>query len=304
MAATKPMLAGKCNDLGELNYPVLASPKIDGIRCWLHPEKGVVARSLKPIPNVDVQVYLSPYAYTGLDGELVTLDDSGNMQDYNSVQSEIMSKGKHIERRRLQLLVFDVFEESSLPFERRLKIVEHVVEELRDTAGSVIKAVPHTLITDRDEMSRYEQAMIAAGFEGVMVRALHGQYKSGRSTTNQGWLLKIKRFSDAEGTIVGIEPAFENNNERKLNELGELVRGHSKENKEAKAEMGKLILHTDKWGQVKVGTGFTAEQRRDMWWNQQCYIGKVVKFKYQAFGTQDKPRLPVFLGLRDRRDMS
>lgn len=44
--------------------------------------------------------------------------------------------------------------------------------------------------------------------------------------------------------------------------------------------------------------------RRVHWSDRQALIGKTVKFKYQAIGTKDKPRIPVFLGWRDARDMS
>jgi hypothetical protein len=41
---TAPLLAGKVTDTSKLNYPVLASRKLDGIRCIMTPE-GALTRS-------------------------------------------------------------------------------------------------------------------------------------------------------------------------------------------------------------------------------------------------------------------
>src|SRR3954463_13358332 len=65
---TEPMLAGKV-DLKKLRFPVLTSPKLDGVRCII--QGGVaLARSLKPIPNVNVQKALKGLP-DGIDGELI-----------------------------------------------------------------------------------------------------------------------------------------------------------------------------------------------------------------------------------------
>ena len=46
----KPMLSATCKDSSQLVYPVLVTPKLDGIRCLVK-DTGVVSRTLKPIPN-------------------------------------------------------------------------------------------------------------------------------------------------------------------------------------------------------------------------------------------------------------
>ena len=66
----KPMLAAPVTDIELLNYPVLASPKLDGIRCVVI--DGVAySRSLKPIPNEEIQKFFSSGKYDGFDGELI-----------------------------------------------------------------------------------------------------------------------------------------------------------------------------------------------------------------------------------------
>jgi hypothetical protein len=50
---TRPMLSGTAtdSDLDNLEWPMLCSPKIDGIRCIMHPHLGPVTRSFKLLPN-------------------------------------------------------------------------------------------------------------------------------------------------------------------------------------------------------------------------------------------------------------
>ena len=64
----KPLLA-KDYDPALLRFPVLASPKIDGVRATVLNNQ-LVSRSLKPIPNKLVFKALSNSALHGVDGEL------------------------------------------------------------------------------------------------------------------------------------------------------------------------------------------------------------------------------------------
>ena len=56
--------------------------------------------------------------------------------------------------------------------------------------------------------------------------------------------------------------------------------------------------------EFEIGTGYTAKQRAEFWTSQP--VGKIVKYKFQPAGAKDegKPRFPVFLGFRDKADMS
>jgi len=58
MTINRPMLAVAIKDLDDLDYPLYVSPKLDGIRCLIHPELGPVSRKFKPIPNDHIRVSL------------------------------------------------------------------------------------------------------------------------------------------------------------------------------------------------------------------------------------------------------
>jgi DNA ligase 1 len=78
------MLSGKCpKDLTGIKYPILASPKLDGIRCIMI--NGVaMSRTLKPIPNLYVQERLKNLP-NGLDGELI-VGNPTNPDVFNTIR--------------------------------------------------------------------------------------------------------------------------------------------------------------------------------------------------------------------------
>jgi len=150
----------------------------------------------------------------------------------------------------------------------------------------------------------WEESYLAAGYEGVMLRHPDGPYKHGRSTAKEAWLLKVKRFVDAEAKVIGYSEAQHNANEAKRNELGQLERSSHKAGKVGKQTLGALMVKDLKTGvEFDIGTGFTESQRQLLWAQGDNLIGKVVKYKSQPTGVKDKPRFPVFLGFRDKVDM-
>ena len=67
---TKPMLAGKCERPDALSFPVLATPKLDGIRC-LKINGRALTRSFKPVSNRFTRGWIEANLPDGLDGELI-----------------------------------------------------------------------------------------------------------------------------------------------------------------------------------------------------------------------------------------
>ncbi len=294
----KPMLAGKAPDLSEVRYPVLATPKIDGIRCLIleiDGRKQAVSRKFKPIPNDWVREWLEDQCPIGFDGELVVFGES-----FNNTSSGIMRKSG---RPHFQYQVFDVVRDD--PYEAR---VEKMIElwEKNNLAPKVLAVTPWCsllipdLVTSLEELEEIEHDFIEQGHEGVMIRDPVGPYKFGRSTTKEGWLLKIKRFQDSEAIVIGFEERMHNANEAEKDNLGHTKRSSHKANKIPTGMLGSLIvrdIHTDV--EFSLGTGFSDDERRDLWNNRdQLCCPLIVKYKSQPSGRLNKPRFPVFLGFR------
>jgi len=283
------MLAAPCDDIAQLQYPLIASPKIDGIRCLI--VDGVaMSRSLKPIPNRFIQEQLGAIrSLQGCDGELTV------GANFNDSTSGIMSGDG---RPDFMFHVFDVWD-TDTPYTNRLSYLQgHVFND------DHVRVLPYDYVTFPDQLAAISEKHLKAGFEGTMVRTPDGPYKRGRATFREGYLTKIKPFEDDEATIVGFEEQMANNNVATTNALGRTERSSHKANLTGKGTLGALIVHHETYGEFNLGTGFDDFTRQRIWTNQRGFLHKTVKFRYQKFGTKDKPRIPVFLGFRDARDMS
>ena len=156
-----------------------------------------------------------------------------------------------------------------------------------------------------EELLEEEEFALKQGYEGLMIRSFDGKYKHGRSTEKQGYLLKLKQFKDIEAEIVGYKELMHNENEAKINELGYTERSTKKEGKVPAGVLGAFVCKAEGYEDTfDVGTGFTAEQRKRFWEIKDSLIGNLAKIKIQPSGELNKPRFPVFLGFRDRRDLS
>lgn len=251
-------------DIKALKYPLYASPKIDGIRCYID-ENGVPkSRTSKPIPNAHVNSILSKLSVAGLDGELWL---PGR---FNKVQSAIMSTGGAPE---FKYLVFDYWK-SLEGFSKRLE----KLESLDVYNNGVIELVTQVLVESPEQLEDWFETWLEEGYEGAMVRAVNGPYKYGRSTLNQGYLLKLKIFNDDEGIITG------------FNELVHLdgTLGDT---------LGALEVQY-RGSTFYLGTGFNDSTRQSMWQQRPALLGKRVTFKYQELSPLGIPRFPVFKGVR------
>jgi DNA ligase 1 len=300
----RPMLAAKIKELGLLQYPLLATPKVDGIRCITR-EKQIydlfaktnveaVSRVLLPIPNLHIQQTLASYNLTGLDGEIVTYTD-GQMDNYNTVQSKVMSEAGTPD---FYYHVFDLIEPR--PHWDR---VAWLKDEMKFPEDTRLRKLLPVLIQDEAALLAYEEAVLLQGFEGVMLRHVDGPYKFGRSTFKQHWLLKLKRFQDAEATVIGFEELMRNQNEQTKNALGLSERSDYQENMVPAGTLGALKVVGHNGIQFNIGTGFDDATREDIWRNQQTYLYQKVKYKYQPHGVKTAPRCPVFLGFRPPGDL-
>lgn len=277
------MLAA-CVNLDTLTLPVLCTPKYDGIRCLIHKRKAM-SRTLKPIPNKHVQTTLAKCP-NGLDGELIV------QNNYNKTQSGIMREDGVPD---FEYHVFDVVMDA--PYNERMKHLAAM--EL----PPICKKVLPVEIRTRTSLLAYEARCLQDGYEGVMIRTPDGPYKFGRSTEKEGYLLKLKQFTDAEAKIIDYEELMHNNNPLTYDKRGYAKRSQCQDNLTPAGTLGCFIVEDVDGRQFKVATGMTAEERQTYWDNIDDYIGKLVKYKFQEHGAKDLPRFPVFLGFRDESDM-
>lgn len=288
----KPMLACEA-DLTKLKFPLLASPKLDGIRAIVR--DGVVySRSNKPIPNKFVQARFGHL--NCLDGELIVgLPTSHDV--YRQTTSHVMAHDK--EDFPVLLYAFDCVRDLGAEYSCRQR---WLAETCENTYAHVV-IHDQVKIPDLDALLAYEAECLEDGYEGLILRDPDAPYKMGRSTMNEGYLLKLKRFVDAEAEVIGFEERMANNNAATISELGRTKRSSHKSGKSGRGDLGALVCRTPEGVVFNIGTGFADDERAVVWDNSVEYLGRLAKYKYFPVGVKEAPRHPVFLGWRDRRDV-
>lgn len=287
-SVTKPMLAVECEE-AKLIFPLIAQPKIDGIRALTQGK--LLSRTFEEIPNKHIRETLKGLP-DGLDGELVVGEGGGNFQATSSL---VMSEDKIGEFR---YIVFDYMINPTDTFADRFRDLYL----LDINWPSQVEICESRKINSLEELHKYEQEMLDLGYEGLILRRIDAKYKCGRSTVKGGELLKLKRFSDSEGKIIGFYELEHNGNEAEKDNFGRTKRSSKKANMVPMGTLGGLIVQW-KDEELRIGSGFTMEQRQDVWNNQEAYLGKLAKFKYFEKGMKTKPRHPIYLGIRDEKDI-
>lgn len=296
MSKFKPTLAVEA-DLERLKFPVYGSPKLDGIRASIL-NGSMLTRTLKQVPNRHAFNLFSSSAPEGLDGELILGDPTAH-DVYLRTNSAVMS---HDGTPDLTYWVFDVARECHVdkPYWSRLEWLTTWFKA-SNWHGNV-KLLPQTLLKDQSELDQYENDVVEAGYEGVILRCPQAPYKFGRSTVKEGYLLKLKRMATDEAMVIDVEEEMFNGNEALTNELGRTKRSTAKAGLVPKGRMGKLVVRDLKTSvEFRIGTGFTSKQREDMW--KEPPIGKIVSYNHFPVGRKDLPRHPSYKGFRSLIDM-
>lgn len=148
-------------------------------------------------------------------------------------------------------------------FEARWAHLQEVIPPLN---AAHVQLVEHQKIKNPAEFQAAFQKVIAQKGEGLMLRKPGSFYEGKRSDT----LLKVKPHQDMEGEVLGHLP------------------GKGK----FQGKMGALLVELADGTSLKIGTGFTHEQRENP-----PAIGEKVVFKHYGFTQKGKPRFPVYLRL-------
>lgn len=327
----KPMLSGRVELVSDLydRYPLLASPKLDGIRATVQHGQ-LLSRSLKLIPNKYTQKLFGRAELNGLDGELIVGNPTEGKVVFRRTDSAVMSVEGNPE---VTFYVFDCacvdwISGKELAFHKRMAIGTKLVKSVRrglpnwpvsivyrKIVQSCIQLVAQETVENVEQLLKLENEYLRLGYEGLMLRSPFGFYKEGRSTFKEGWLLKLKRFKHGEAVVIGVEELQHNNNVVSINALGSRQRSSHKAGMVAGGVLGALVVRDCKTGVVfNIGTGFSAEERERLWllyYSAEArktrsfgkLEGAIVRYKYFPTGSKTKPRIPVFDGFRDRRDM-
>lgn len=296
----KPLLAAKVEDLATLEWPMIGSPKLDGIRAMVI-DNQMTSRTMKKFPNPGVDATFSWPEMNLLDGELCAgpANAPNVMQATTSVVMSYSADASEV-----KYYVFDVIPhngndwDNSEEFVVRLNRLQQIVAGINSQGNDRVVLVEQKKLHSLEEMLEYEAAKLAEGYEGIMLRQPGGPYKFGRSSAKEQTLIKVKKFEDAEATVIGMVQLMHNENAATKDAFGRTKRSSAKAGKVPAGVMGTLVCRNDHGVEFEIGTGFTADDRKTIWQMREV-VGKRVKFKFQPHGVKDAPRCPVYIGFRE-----
>ncbi len=245
------------------------SRKLDGVRCLIVVDEKGKAKSFsragkqfhtlslveKEIENLGVKnvVY---------DGEMCIVNEKGD-EDFQSIMKEIGRKDHTIKNGLFQIfdfipsVMFKRGEASSGSFSQRVLALQNLLLGKELKYLDFLNQIP---ISSFEELDKLANKASEKGWEGLMLRK-DDTYKGKRSND----ILKVKTFYDAEYTVID---TF----------FGPLR--YIKEGTEVEEEMlsGVAIKHKDNI--VRVGSGFSIDQRKHYFNNPQDIVGKEITVQY------------------------
>ena len=251
------------------NPPYIVQPKLDGDRARaIIDNYGVVTllsseeNEIKSVPHINQSIEALGLHGVELDGELYT--HGMNHQQIHGIASRTVNLHNRMED--LEYHIFDVVNDMQ-QWERTNFLFNNIYPLLKGNLQFVQVRFANNL---EDVMFIYDE-FIALGYEGIIVREFNSPYVRKRSNM----VMKFKPKKDDYYTVVGYVEEISIEGIPK-NSLGALVCSSGEET-------------------FNVGTGFTRDQRNDLWKVKENLIGKVVRVAYQHLTSgKNIPRFPVF----------
>ena len=245
------------------------SRKLDGVRCLIIvDDKGKAksfARSGKQFHTLSlVEKELEELGVKNVvyDGEMCIVDEEGN-EDFQSIMKEIGRKDHIIQNGQFQIFDFIPYRmfskgygETGL-FSQRVFALQNLMLGKKHKMIDYLEQVP---VSSFEELDALTVTASKKGWEGLMIRK-NAVYQGKRSND----ILKVKTFYDAEYKVVDTFTG--------------LLR-YINEGFEVEEEMLSGVAIEHKGNIVRVGSGFTIDQRKHLFKNPQDILGKTITVQY------------------------
>jgi len=239
-------------------WPVIMQPKLDGERCRAvcHNGTWVLLSSSEEVifsmPHILAELTcLFPNngtAWPEFDGELYL-----HGLDFDSIHS-IVSRtvNMHSEASQMEYHIFD-YVSSEPQAVRTVKLSQLLSRPMKQ-----LKRVPYFLAESVDAMMGQYDKYLEQGYEGMIVRHPFAAYERKRMTT----IMKFKPKKNDTYRIIGFQEEV------------------SKDGN-PKNSLGAVICAGDDGTAFSVGSGFSAEQRANLWTIKDKLLGKDLLVHYQ-----------------------
>lgn len=272
---------------------ICLQPKLDGHRAVWDGKK-LWSRTGKEIVSVPGLLSELTRFFPGipLDGELF-----GKEMTFTEITKVCRRTANIEDDPRVKFHIYDSPVEKMSFEDRWTKTQETFLKSPRLRRMELVETVP--MVVNLTKVKPRSLNIFRKDYEGTMVRIAEAEYKFGKRS---GDLLKIKETKDREAEVVGVQ---ELTTKEKLvvpkGTPGSKKRSDGTYYKDGKETpnntMGALEMKLPNGKLFKIGSGFSDEQREEMW--KKPPIGKTVTFQYQELTDDGIPRFPVFLRFRE-----
>lgn len=185
---------------------------------------------------------------------------------YEETSSITSTQGEDARWSRIKLMLFDLPEHKGV-FTERLQAMQQLVKSINSPYLSVIRQYR---VNSHKELMVHLQSVTDAGGEGLMLHHESSLYINSRSEN----LLKLKKFDDAEATVIAYKPG----------------KGQFKD------MLGSIKVRNDLGKEFYIGSGFNLSQRK----NPPALLSRIT-YKYNGLTKNGLPRFPVFLRARNEK---
>lgn len=243
-----------------------ASRKLDGVRCLIvADEKGKVTcfsrqgKIFETLGRVEESVEKLGLKSLVIDCEVCLLD--GDADDFQGIMKLIRKKDFTIPNpvcKVFDLLTLDEF--SSRKSKRKLSERLADIPSKIPAGHEILQTLPQTIVKDRDHYESMMEDAASNGWEGLILRR-DAPYQGKRSKD----LLKCKNFHDAEYVVKAVE----------MGPFRYVCGGQEKEE-----EMLSCVTIEHKGHDVRVGSGWSIEQRKAFHKKPSDILGKTIGVQY------------------------
>lgn len=277
----------KQKDIDKLNN-IYVTEKLDGVRTiamWSSDDNSfkLFSRSGKEFTGFDdilndLNNLDKNFVY---DGEMLIKEGSEKAEDSFRETMKIIG-ADNSEKSLVAFNIFDVIDndgfsigESKLSYKDRRDIIDSL-----PTTDNILTVPVLLVANDFEEIKDKFNELVSGGAEGVMLNKADSKYLSKR----HNGILKYKQVYDSEGIIQGV---FEGSGE-------------------ATGKLGGIIVNY-KDTTVRIGTGFTDQQRAEYWNNPDLIIGKLAQYRYTSVSHNQNNdevslRFARFISLREDKN--
>ena len=260
----KPCLAKSMEKTPDWSEGWFVSQKIDGVRCLCVIHNGDInffSRTGKAFNTLDlVKDSISKLDVDDIvfDGEICLIEDG--KETFQGIMKEISRKNHVVKNPCFK--IFDCINREGFSAGKSSEIFSDRYSKLQNIIkpDNFIHVLEHEKIDDDTTFEKWKALMGENSWEGLMLRA--DKPYSGKRTKD---LLKYKLFFDGEYVVEDID----------VGPFGMIVDGKS-----VKERVVTAVTISHKGHKVKVGSGFSIEDRIRFYENPDEIIGKLIKVKY------------------------